>query len=256
MEENILICENCMEGIFTAIYVAYEKHYRPEKTMIQTSEEENLRLFAIYEVIESDAQKSEKVMRTLRKRFGEEGFLFFCHALASQDERKATVVYRTIAKGLRLAYPLGIMDRHADPDVSIVHKLRLNAWHEIHHLFGFLRFRELENHILFAEIKPKNDALPFLADHFADRFPNEHFLIYDEGRNYFAVHEAGRKWFLAESALFEKDSLTESREEQLYQELFRHFCHKIAIKERRNIELQKSMLPLRFRPFMTEFRKE
>lgn len=44
MEEHILICEDTLEGILTAVYTAYEKHYRPEQTAIVTSEEGNLRL--------------------------------------------------------------------------------------------------------------------------------------------------------------------------------------------------------------------
>ena len=49
MEEHILICEDSLEGIFTAVYVAYEKRYRPEQTAIVTTEEGNMRLFAVYE---------------------------------------------------------------------------------------------------------------------------------------------------------------------------------------------------------------
>lgn len=256
MEENILICEDCLEGIFSAVYTAYERHCKPEKTRIQISEEENLRLFANYFTIATDPEKSAKVIRTLRKRFGEEKFLFFCYALASPDEKKATAVYRMLAKGLCLPYPAAVFDMHADAEVRIVQKLKLNTWNEIHHLYGFLRFRELEQKILFAEIKPKNDILPFLAVHFADRFPMEHFLIYDTGRKRFAVHEAGKAWFLAESGFWKEEAIVESKEENEYQELFRHFCHTIAIKERHNTCLQKGLLPLRFRPYMTEFQEQ
>lgn len=35
MEEHILICEDSLEAFFTAVYVAYEKRYRPEETEIQ-----------------------------------------------------------------------------------------------------------------------------------------------------------------------------------------------------------------------------
>lgn len=256
MEENILICEDSLEGIFSAVYAAYEMHCIPDRTSIQTSAEGTLRLFAEYQRIESNPEKSAKVIRTLRRRFGEEAFLFFCYALASPDERKATAVYRTIAKGLRLLHAGAVFDMHADENVRIVQKLRQNTWNELHHLYGFLRFRELEQRILFAEIEPKNDLLPFLAAHFADRFPMEHFLIYDVGRNRFAVHEAGEAWFLAEGEFFQKEQLRESKEEGIYQELFRHFCHKIAIKERHNTHLQRELLPLRFRPYMTEFQEK
>ncbi len=253
MEEHILICEDSVEGIFTAIYTAYEKRYRPETTGIVTSEEGNLRLFAVYEHILTDPVKSGKVFRTLRERFGEEGFYVLCLALASCQEDKATAVYRCVAKGLRLRCPYRILTQHADTDVDRVQKLKYHAWHEMHQLLGFVRFRELKNGVLFSEVCPKNNVLAFLADHFSDRFPGEHFLICDLGRNLFVVHEAGQPWFLACDPHIKRENMEESAEEARYQELFRHFCHKIAIEARGSEALQKGMLPLRFRPYMTEF---
>ena len=44
-----------------------------------------------------------------------------------------------------------------------------------------------------------------------------------------------------------------SEDEMTYQELFRQFCHTITIEGRRNAQLQKGMLPLRFREYMVEF---
>ena len=253
MEEHILICEDSLEGIFTAVYVAYEKRYRPEQTAIVTTEEGNMRLFAVYEHVLTDSVKSGKVMNTLRRRFGEEGFYKFCLALASTGEDKGTVVYRTIARGLGLRRPFAVFDMHTDRNVDRTHKLKYQAWHEMHQLCGFVRFREIQGGILFSEICPKNNVLPFLADHFSDRFPTEHFLIYDKGRTLFAVHEAGRQWFLAQDLHFEREGVKESETEALYQELFRHFCHKIAIEARGNDALQRGMLPLHFRLYMTEF---
>ncbi len=256
MEEHILICEDSVDGIFTAVYRAYEKRYAPERTQIWISEEENLRLFAVYESVDTDKETSGKVVRTLKRRFGEKGFYTFCLALSTPDTGKATAVYRTLAKGLRLRRPSDIFYRHADPDVHKVESLQTRAGREMDHLRGFLRFCELEGRILYAEIGPENHILPYLADHFADRFPKEHFLILDTGRSLSAVHEAGKAWFLASADSFMRENLKERGGEALYRELFRCFHHKIAIEARRNENLQKNMLPLRFRPYMAEFTKE
>ena len=253
MEENILICEDSQEGIFTAIYRAYEKHYQPEKTMIQIGEVSNIRLFAAYEQITSDIVCCEKVIRTLKKRFGEEGYQILCMALASDHEAKATAVYRTIAIGLKLPHPVRVFERYADESVGLVMKLKLSVWHEAHHYFGFLRFEELEKGLLFSEIHPKYNILPYVAEHFADRLPGEHFLIYDGEKHLYAVHEAHKKWFLFMGDEPDREKLRCSCKEKEYQELFQYFCYKIAIEERRNEGLQKNMLPLRFRPYMTEF---
>lgn len=253
MEENILICEDSLEGILTAVYTAYEKHCSPERTGIQVSEEGNLRLFAVYEYVETDTEKSGKVLRTLRRRFGGEGCGTICQALASVEEGKATAVYRTIVKGLCLPRPESVLLRYADPDVRTVQKLKCNVWNEMHHLFGFLRFRELQSGILFSEISPKNNITSYLAEHFSDRLPMEHFVICDCGRGLFAVHEAGKRWFLVQNADFDRSAVRESDDEVVCQELFRHFCHKISVEARENKTLQRGMMPLRFRPYMTEF---
>lgn len=47
--------------------------------------------------------------------------------------------------------------------------------------------------------------------------------------------------------------MEESADERRMQALFRHFCCQISIEERENPRLQRQMLPLRFREFMTEF---
>lgn len=45
-----------------------------------------------------------------------------------------------------------------------------------------------------------------------------------------------------------------SEREDFIQSLFRHFVSTISIEDRKNTDLQRNLLPLRFRPFMTEFR--
>ncbi len=94
--------------------------------------------------------------------------------------------------------------------------------------------------------------------HFADRFPMEDFLLFDAGRYLFGVHPAGRPWYTLQGkdAWERVQSETEklSTAELHYRELFRSFCHTIAIKERENRELQRNMLPLRFQEYMVEFR--
>lgn len=89
--------------------------------------------------------------------------------------------------------------------------------------------------------------------HFADRLPIENFVIYDEKRGIFGVHPAGKQWYLLSGEEVEEPRLNLSKEEKQYQELFRHFCKTIAIKERRNLKLQRNMAPLRFREYMVEF---
>lgn len=250
----VYICQNSSEGIFTAIYNIYEnKHNLPDTRILL--EWEPL-LMAEYIEVETDAEKSEKVLRTLFRRFGQADTYLIFMAMASPDPEKAESVYRTISYGLaNKIQPGHLFDHLADRAILYTHKLALNARRECQHFKGFLRFRELKNGGMYALINPKNDLLPELMEHFSDRFPSEDFLILDEVRNLIGVHKARENWFLTKDPVaFEKIKTTEvSGKQTYYEELFKRFCKTIAIKERGNEDLQKNLLPLRYRTYMTEF---
>ena len=120
MEELILICEDTLEGVFTAIYEIYERHLNLSSVRIQTSDEDDLRLFARYEHVVTDYEKAHKVTRTIRGRLGEDAYKDICMALTTTDPDKAQAVYGTVVTGLRMtvgnkiAY---VMDNLSDNNV-------------------------------------------------------------------------------------------------------------------------------------------
>ncbi len=256
MEEIYLICEDSLEGIFTGIYDAYLLKKPHEQIHISIGEEENYRLFASYQKSQPDDGKAAKVAKTIIREFGQEAYLTICRALASMETDKGEAVYKTIVAGLRMNNRKALMGNLLNPYVHRVFELARFAANEEHFHVEFLRFAELESGILYAQIGPKNNVLSFIMPHFADRLPLENFVIHDEGRNLFAVHPARREWYLVsgdENWELQKHYVSEGEEK--YRELFCHFFHTIAIKERRNPGLQRNMLPLRYRKYMTEFAK-
>ncbi len=107
MEELILICEDSVEGILTAIYRIYEWKLCGKRVKIQTGASD-LCLFAQYREVMPDAECAAKVARTLRRRFGEQAWEAISYALASEEADKSQAVYETVAAGLsgRIRGPL------------------------------------------------------------------------------------------------------------------------------------------------------
>ena len=247
-------CEDTPESIFTAIYQAYEEKQKPEETRISLTEEPYL--FAEYRQVHTDQVKAEKVIRTIHRQFGEMDYESICLALSSFQEEKAQAVYQTIARGLKYRTTPGhLLDALADPHVRNTFMFAKNVRREFQHLQGFVRFRELQNKVLYACIGPKNHVVQFLMPHFADRFPNEDFIVYDEHRHIAGVHPAKKVWYLIHGInmaelIADKEYSTA---EDWYQELFRHFHDSVSINERENRKLQQNMLPLRYREYMVEF---
>lgn len=253
-EETFFICEDSMEGIFTGIYEAYEKRQSLDNIHLTIGEVAQPSMFSTYEYVKPKEEKAEKVMRTLKKIFSEEDYRTICYALSSPDKRKADAVFHTIVWGLKGQYRHSILEHLSNDNVRITMELARNAGNEYLHLRGFTRFTELQGGVLYGGISPKNAILPELAEHFADRLPGENFVLRDEGRNLYALHPAYRPWFLmTPTGRAEVTEAGWSETEACYQELFRTFCHNISIEERRNLKLQRNLLPLHFRLYMTEF---
>lgn len=251
-------CEDSQEGIFTAIYNIYENHHTMEQVLVSTTDEPYL--FAQDIPVENDKIKAGKVANTIKKRFGEEDCYHIAYALSGNHPDKAQALFKTIFLGISgNVRPGHLLDNLADENVNLIFTMSRAASKEFAHLRGFLRFEELEHGALYASYVSKNNVLPFLMEHFTDRFPVENFVIYDESRKSMGIHKTGEnQWFLMKcddemSADLCRNNVKKSNEETEYQALFKWFCQRIAIKERRNLDLQRNMLPIRFRGHMTEF---
>lgn len=260
MEEKYLICEDSLEGIFTGIYEAYALREGHGHVHIQIGEEENLRLFSSYLNILPDFVKTDKVARTLRRRLGDHVYHTLCRAAASCYPDKGEAVYKTVVDALTSGSGRHVMENLRHPYVARCFELARYTANEAHYEIEFIRFQELaakegaQGSVLFSQIGPKNNVIPFVMPHFADRLSIENFVVYDEGRNLFGVHPAGEEWYLVSAGeSFVLQKLCRSEKEGIYQDLFRTFHRTIGIKNRENKNLQRQMCPYRYQDYMVEF---
>lgn len=250
----IYLCEDSIDGIFSAVYQAFEEkngHANNEIRII--TKDFNRELFTEYIEVTTDYEKAVKVARTIQQKISYAGYDFVEKAAASYQGEKADAIYRFIIHGLQMGKQ--VLNHLTAPYMQTLFALERNTNNEIMHLQGFLRFEELANGFLFARINPKNDILTYLAEHFQDRFSGENWGIADTVRGNVVLHRKNQRFLLArmEEVDFDVLSLTYSEEEAMMQELWKRFVDTIAIEERKNVDLQKQMLPLRFRKYMKEF---
>lgn len=263
----VYLCEDSIEGIFTGVYDAWASGYGHRNIRLRLKAPDTYELFCEYINVQPDENKSRMVGRTLCRHFGQQVYQDICQAILSQDIRlssrklpdKADCVYRTILYGFampdcdchRLMQALGV------PYIARLFELSRATSYESHHLLGFLRFRELENGVLFASIHPKNDVLAVLAEHFTDRLPSEHFMIYDGSRRIAAVHKKGSGYLIVDASDLNQDIIHRLSPEELeYRRLWCSFFESIAIEARRNPKLQSQNIPKRFWKDTVEFQDQ
>lgn len=253
----IFQCEDSVDGIFTGVYDAWASKLGHDQVALRICAQMNLELFATYRDVQTDSSKAEKVARSIRRKMGEDAYRTIYQAALSLYAEKADCIYRVVVRGMST----GVSPRDArnviwnlqDPNVSRLFELSRKTGNEAHRYQQFVRFRELRSGVLFSEIQAENYVLPLMGDHFSDRFPNENFMIYDNGHHDCLIHGKQQPWFIlrdTEPDAAEKDCVA-AREEEL-QELWRSFCRTIAIEQRTNLRLQRQFWPLKFRRWMTE----
>lgn len=214
----------------------------------------NYELFTEYVTVEVDYEKSYKVGKTVKEKLGSSVYQYICRAALSLDGNKADDIYRVIAAGLACPEGDSIMNHLAYDPVRRVFKNSRRVWNEAHHYKEFLRFHELKNGVLFGRISPKYPILSLIAVHFADRLPEENFMIYDDVSKQAVLHIPNSPWILVSGKEVEEFALLQYSDcEMEYQALWQNFFRSIAIKERESQKRQGTMLPLRFRSHMTEF---
>lgn len=249
----IFLCENTIEGIFTGVYDAWASKYGHQNIRLSLNLPDTYELFQEYITVIPDAKKSSSVGRTICERFGIPVYQDICQAILATDTKKnnppdkADCVYRTILLGFSLPNGRRVLEALGNPYVHRIFELSRATSCEAHHLLGFLRFQELYNGVLFARIHPKNHVLTILAEHFTDRLPMEHFIIYDENRRLAAVHKASLGFVLVDASDLDTERIaTLSEKEDAFRQLWCTFFDHIAIEARTNPKLQSQNIPKRF----------
>jgi probable DNA metabolism protein len=250
----ILHCENSIDGILTALYDGFVLKKRlatPYNDCISIAIGENntFELFAEWIEIKTNPEKASLTASTIHHQLGDDVYTAVLRSICTFDAERGTILMgflvRAFAKGPH------ILNELTDSYVMKVMQLSRKTANEAHLFHGFVRFTEI-GETLYSRIEPKCNVLPLISPHFANRFPNENWIIYDATHQLGSIHKSGGEWILMSDSALDID-LTYHYETDTYHNLWRIFFQTIAIKERENTKCQNTLLPKWYRKNMNEF---
>ena len=252
--KRVYVCHDHITGLFSAVYDAWKERRESKDAGIAFRGFVEQQFFCEYvETVETE-EKALAVERLIQKHLGMDAYWKLYHAALAKDRIKGDAILGTMFAAREIADSHKIMEYLTNPSVEKVFELSRKVANEAHYFKEFLRFRELENGILFAKIDPKSQVLTCIAPHFADRLPIENWMVYDRTHEMFVVHEARKNWVLVSGLTVDVGKLERFSEEEIQmQKLWKGFCKSISIDERRSYERQRQHLPLWFRGNMVEF---
>lgn len=178
-----------------------------------------------------------RVRDSIRKKFTEETQDIISYALNHRDKDAATWVLRYIIHCFK--DPKKAFD-YQDSLVMHVTKLSRQVSLESHRFKGFVRF-SLTDSVYISKIDPDHDILEFIAPHFAERFPDMNFIIYDENRHTAILSKNG-EWTLKKEITLDFSLLKSDSSSDNWREYFTN----ISIAARENHKAQLRSMPKRY----------
>ena len=239
--------DGTFEGFLCCVYESYVAHELPAAIVGPDAPEQNL--FGVKEIA-ADPEHADRVARSIPTRISPAADDLLRHAFLTCLPEKELVMLRFLRQAYR--YGARFLSFAGNEEVWQLTEAVKRLLHEAHLLKGFIRFSD-QGGVLVTTIGPKNFVLPFLSRHFAERFPEERLLIYDE------KHHAALVYRPYESAIIPMDEFRAAppdEEERKFRAMWRAFYDAIEIRPRHNEKCRKTLLPKRYWCYMTEFAKD
>lgn len=235
--------DGSFEGLLTCVYLHY---YEEEASGIYIQSEYQSSILNPYKEVITDFSHSDKVYTAIHRKVSHQALRNVYYLYLSSYIDKEMLILKYLKKAFKIGNSIDTL--HSDPVVHDVHLYARRVSLESHRFLGLVRFSDVHG-LLYSEIQPDHDILVLIGNHFADRFKNEKFMIYDKSRNKALISTEG-KWHI--SAIEISKEIEPSEKEQFYRNLWKNYHKHIAIMERKNSRLQLQYMPNRYWKHLTE----
>lgn len=252
----LLQFDGTFDGILSSVFCAYSRHLSVDMLL---RDDELPPLFADEPVrVATDGEQSRRVWRALERKMSHGALSALTVSFLAEDRTLDISVFRFIVKVIDA--PRSVETDFADPDVAAVVNTARKVRYETHRVLQFMRFQKTSDGTYFGVMEPIYDVMSLAVNHFADRFADQKFLIYDRRRAYGYFYDGTMPRrvemdpslpHIATGRL--SDDLMDA-DERLYQQLWRTYFDAVAIRERINPRKQRQDMPVRFWKYMTEVR--
>ena len=228
-------------GFFTAVFNAHihKDAYLTSATDFQCA------LLDEWIEVRADEEKAKRVYEKLEK-IDARALIEIDRILRTDYSDKEQVAFNYLK--LVIKYGSSARENLSLDSVRKAMDYSANVWGEVHRLHGFLRFRECENGVYYADCAPDNDIIELLSPHFKARLKTQPFVIHDKKRNRAVLYD-GKKDICVP---VDKADIRVTDRERSVSTLWKKYYHTVAIPMRKNTRQMKQYMPKRYWAFMCE----
>jgi len=252
-----LVYDGSFEGLLTAIFELYERKIG-DACLVRDKNYQPQLIASRLDII-SDQKKAERVWNGLKQRLSvdkrNEVYQCFLSELPEMEDILVSFIRHVFDN------KHSVEKDYSHKSVLAIEQIAHKVYREKHRMEAFVRFQRTADDLYISSIEPDFNVLPLIISHFQERYADQHWLIYDNQRNYgihynkdtFSVQEVRMEWEVATHHEFLPES-TCHEEEMVYQSLWKSYFKTINIQARNNRKLHIRHVPTRYWKYLTEKR--
>lgn len=246
--DSIYTYDGSYTGLISLILHLIKKNIRPSNI-----KDKNYSPSLFENLIDLDIAYNISTLKNMENNFGKYAINVMNYVFLSEEENKELIIFYFVLNAFK--YHHNIVYRRDLKCVSEALRISQYVLHESHKLKGFLRFKELENKVLYAEMEPTNDIIILVSNHFKRRLNKEYWIIRDVKRCLLSIYDR-KKFLIIPEDNFIMNTTVLSKEEKEVENLWKVFYKTIGIAERRNERCRKNFMPKKYWKYMIEVEEE
>jgi probable DNA metabolism protein len=252
---SLFVYDGSFEGVLTSIFDIFATKAVPLDIVTEQLYQPSL----LDEVrsVQTDAVKAERVLKGIDTRSDNKGAALVYKLFLSELPKIELHIYRLVHLLIENNNP-AILDNFANEQVLYTAQVNKMIDREVHRMHAFVRFKKSSNGIYFAVISPDFNVLPLLGEHFARRFADQHWVIFDARRNCALVYDLHVATFLERQSpeLIAAANLLvvngADNTEDAWQHLWKKYFQSVNIGARKNTQLHLRHMPRRYWKYLIE----
>ncbi|QMU29997.1 TIGR03915 family putative DNA repair protein [Adhaeribacter radiodurans] len=245
--------DGTFEGLLSVIFEVYERKAWPGKIMNEQQVQPSL--FVTHIPVITNEEKAERVWQGLLRKISANAGVQLYKVFLSELPDMEMVIYQYI----KLAFDslVNIEENFAADCVRVVAQINKQIFREAHRMEAFVRFQKTGDNLFYAGIEPDFNVIPLLQKHFAQRYADQRWLIYDLKRRYGIYYNLDRVEYvqLEQMPINRSGQLNTAlldEDETAYQELWQTYFNSVNIPERKNKKLHLRHIPVRYWKYLAE----
>lgn len=241
----IYLYDGSFDGLLCCIFESYANREIPGEICPEYAFEQEV-LWKIRQ-IETDGGHADRVFTKLDAVLGKEGIVLLRTAFLYGEAGRETALLRFVRFSLKRGK--AALQMLGSEEAATVYDMKKAVLNEAHLMKEFLRFSDYHG-ALASVIEPKHYILPLIKGHFTERYPEEHFLIFDRTHKMALVYRPYESRIIPMETFELPDA---SLPERQFRRLWQEYYDAIAMKPRENPRCRMTHMPKRFWGCMTEF---